>query len=291
MKTTGIFTLHRHIIKFKKYGEGILLIPFGDVHRSSPLHHRDKWKEFLAWAKKQKNAYFLGMGDYDDLTSTSERSVLSNSSIHESTRSTLDQLYIKQTEEFIDDISFMRGRLIGLIEGNHYSNLSSGITTTQYMALKMGCKYLGVSSFIRLCLEKDGQSRSVDVWAHHGLGGGRKIGTSISKMEDLTRMADARIYLMGHDHKRQVAMTSRLSLSNGNTGLNLQSQNIVMARTGSFLKGYENEKPSYITDACMPPSDLGAVTIVITPCRSTKNSTDQAGKREDKRWVEIGACI
>lgn len=291
MKTTGIFTLHRHVVKFKKHGESILLIPFGDVHRSSPLHHKEKWKEFLSWAKKQKNAYFIGMGDYDDLTSTSERSILNNTHIHESTKSTLEQLYIKQTEEFINDISFMRGRLIGLIEGNHYSDLAAGITTTQYMALKLGCKYLGVSSFIRLVLDIGGKTNSVDIWAHHGLGGGRRLGASISKLEDLTKMADARIYLMGHDHKRQVAMSNRLRLTSGGSSIALENQKIVMARTGSFLKGYENEKASYITDACMPPSDLGVVTITITPCRSSKNSSDRVGKRDDNRWVEIGACI
>ena len=149
MKTTGIFTVHKYEIN-AHYNETITLIPFGDVHRSANLCHTEKWFEWCKWAKKQKNAYFLGMGDYDDLSSTSERKILGNESLHETTKWTLDELYKKTTDRFYNEVSFMKGRVIGLIEGNHYARLTSGFTTTQYLCDKLGCTYLGVSSFIRL---------------------------------------------------------------------------------------------------------------------------------------------
>jgi len=281
MKTTGIYTHTKYEIKFKNYGDRITLIPFGDVHRSSQLCHVEKWHEFLKWAKEQKNAYFLGMGDYNDLASTSERSILSNEHLHESTKYDLESLYRKQTLLFANEIDFMKGRLIGLVEGNHFAYLSSGITTTQLMAESLGCKYLGVSSFIRLILKKDTHdTHQIDIWAHHGLGGGRTQGSDINKIEQMIRCADAQIYLMGHSHKKHVAMQSRLRLRAVKDGVDLDNQKIILARTGAFLKGYENEKASYIADGAYSPTDIGTVSITITPKRN-----------KERRWLELNASL
>ena len=84
MKTTGLFTTHRVEVQ-AKIGEPIKLIPFGDVHRDSDMHAHTHWQEFLKYAKAQKNALFLGMGDYTDGVSTSERIVLGNAGLHDTT--------------------------------------------------------------------------------------------------------------------------------------------------------------------------------------------------------------
>lgn len=178
MRTSGIFRLLYYPVKFEKFGEPIYIIPFGDVHRHTKLCHLEKWREFLEWASKKERTYFLGMGDYDDLVSTSERKALNAADLHDSTVDTLDEIYMKFTDELADELSFMKGRLIGLLEGNHYAELQSGVTTTQYLCQKLGCAYLGVSSFIRLGLSNSGHNTrsSVDIWAHHGKGASRMVG-------------------------------------------------------------------------------------------------------------------
>jgi len=249
----------------------------------------DKWKEFLDWAKTKKNCYFIGMGDYDDLASTSEREILRNPHLHDSTKDTLEEMYTKHVDRFYKEISFMKGRLVGLIEGNHYSVFSSGITTTQLLALRMGCKYLGVSSFIRLVLKKgEHHAHNLDVWAHHGLGGGRTLGASINKLEQMYGLSTARINLMGHDHKKQIALRNRFTLMHVNNGsVTLEDQKVLLARTGSFLKGYVENKASYVVDSCMPSLDLGVVKIEITPRRK-----DYGHKiRTEQRWLDIHASI
>jgi len=221
------------------------------------------------------------MGDYNDLASTSERHILRDPNLHEATKLDLEGLYRKQTEVFADEISFMKGRLIGLIEGNHYAELPSGITTTQLMAEKLKCRYLGVSAFIRLILRRNkSNSHQMDIWAHHGLGGGRTQGASINKLEKMIKMARADVYLMGHDHKKHVAMQSQLELRKVKGGVELSNKKIILARTGSFLKGYEPDKPSYISDGCYSPSDLGAVTIHVKPRRTNK-----------RFWLEMNASL
>jgi hypothetical protein len=206
MQTTGIFETHYYEIPFKKYDEPIYLIPFGDIHRTSPLCAEESWLEFLEWARGKRNAHFLGMGDYDDLASTSERTLLRNDKLHESTTSTLESLYKKHTDKLIKEISFMKGKLIGLIEGNHYAEFQTGITTTQRMCDALDCKYLGVSATSVLSFKSTvspKKRKTIAIFAHHGLGASGLIGGSMNKVQQMARQVEADIYLMGHDHKCQ----------------------------------------------------------------------------------------
>ena len=276
MQTTGIFTVHRFDINFDNYNEPIYLFPFGDVHRSSPGCHVERWLKFLKWAKDKDRAYFLGMGDYDDISSSSERAILGNKNLHNSTIRTLDDHYREHTERFYEEIEFMGGRLIGLLEGNHYSELQSGVTTTQLLADKLGCKYLGVSSFIRLSLHKKGRNSTqcIDIWAHHGKGAARLVGGSLNKVQNMIEAANADIYLMGHDHKKSVGYVPTLELTDAGGKLSLRSKKKLIARTGSFLKGYVDGEVSYVADMALNPTDLGVIKIELTPRRTAQGKTE-----------------
>ena len=218
MNTGGIFEIHRYPIRYKKQGEPLYLIPFGDIHRSSPLCHVEKWKEFLEWAKHKPRCYFLGMGDYDDLISGSERKILNNDNLHDSTGETLEQFYRSQTERLAKELGFMRGHLVGLIEGNHFVKFEDGTTSTQYLCRLLGCKYLGCTAFIRLVLSPDtkrNDGRSIDIWAYHGKGAARLVGGSLNTVQQMCEQAESDVYLMGHDHKKSIATITRLKLNGG----------------------------------------------------------------------------
>lgn len=275
MRTDGVFTTHHFTISFKKYGEVIYLIPFGDVHRSSPMCHEEKWLEYLAWAEKKPRCFFLGMGDYDDLASTSERFLLTDKKLHDSTIKTLENLYLNNVKRFAKECAFMKGRLVGLLGGNHYGEFQTGITTDQKLAELLGCKYLGVNALIRLSLERSGKNHAIDIFAHHGRGGGRTVGGSMNPVQQMSRNAEADIYLQGDNHQKDAHHEVRLGLRQSKTGLRLVQRKIVMARTGSFLKGYEENCPSYIVDAALPPTDLGVVKIELTPHRRERNGTEE----------------
>ena len=103
-KGESTFTIHKVEIPVLTLNEPIYLIPFGDIHRWAPLCDENKWLEFLEWAKRKKNAYFLGMGDYDDLASYSERKAFLTANFHESTLMSIEDLSRKRTEDLIDEI-------------------------------------------------------------------------------------------------------------------------------------------------------------------------------------------
>lgn len=278
MKTTGLFTTHRVEIE-AEINKPFKLIPFGDVHRDSNMHSDFHWQEFLEYAKTQHNAIFLGMGDYTDGISTSERIVIGNGNLHDTTKVTMENVYKGVTKTLVNELSFMRGKIIGCLGGNHYFDFGNGDTTDHVLASALGTKFLGVCSFIRLSirLKNKGTRQSLDIFAHHGKGGGSLPGSTFNTIEKMATTAVADFYLMGHDHKKGCIPSSpRLVLSSAgkNAELCVRERTPWLGRTGSFLKAYENGMTSYNVDAGRNPASLGWIEFQITPVRIQKNGAD-----------------
>ena len=288
MKTTGLFVVHNYTIPIG-YGKPIRLVFFGDVHRDSPHNADGKWKEFLAYAKGLKNAWFVGMGDYLDSTSSSERSAwaLACMQLHETKKEDVEKHEVAKCGLFAKEIAFMKGRLVGLIGGNHYFNFQNGTNSDQKICEKLECKFLGVSSFVRLTLESCGRHHTLDLWLHHGAGGARLVGGSINKVDQMREHAEADIYAMGHDHGRMVVPAKprmRLSHSSGGNGscLKVKERQQWLLRTGSFLSSYVDGTASYNVDAARGPSSLGHVELEITVSKN-----DRSEDVEDRGAITI----
>lgn len=267
MQTTGLFRVHvvQHKVKLNK---PFHLMPWGDVHQGALGHSKTEWENYLDEAKEAKDPLFIGMGDYMDLASTSERRLLLHKDLHDTTRGSLDAWQRKACEDFAEQIGFMSGRLIGLIEGNHYYEFQDGTTSTQYLCKLLDTTYLGVSCFIRVQVRVGTVAANIDIWAHHGRGGARLVGGSLNRVQQMAEVAQADIYLMGHDHKRGALPHPILYL---NRKGKLREKRQFFCRTGSFLKAYEDDQVSYIADLGLGASDLGALTLIVTPRRSVDN--------------------
>jgi len=117
---------------------------------------------------------------------------------------------------------------------------------------------------------------SLDIFAHHGKGGGVLSGSTFNTLEKMAVGADADIYLMGHDHKKGcIPSTPRLRLSSRGKDAELfvKSRSPWLGRTGSFLRAYEAGRISYNVDAGRPPCSLGWIEFEVTPKRIRNQST------------------
>lgn len=228
------------------------------------MHDSERWQEWLAESKKDKHSVYLGMGDYDDAHSASERIILANPGLHESTRKNHEAEAMFRVTRLVKELSFMKGRLLGLVEGNHYSQFSDGTTSTQRMCEKLGCRYLGVMAVIRMTLTISSNHRLVcDVFAHHGKGAARLLGGSLNRVQQMAEGMEADLYVMGHDHKLSMGKTVRFRLRTDGKGAKLQERKVIFARSGSFLKGFEPGEVSYAADSCMTPNELGGTLVKI----------------------------
>lgn len=277
-KTDGLFSSHIVTVK-AKLGEPFKIIPFGDIHRESEAFAHEEWEQFLTYAKKQKNAYFLGMGDYCDGCSTSERQILGNAGLHDSTKATMKGVYKGVVKTLANELSFMKGKIIGMLGGNHFYELENGENTDHVLAHALGARYLGCTALVRVSVEIEDRNKSyaLDIFANHGKGGGRTAGATFNSIEDMQKVADADIYLMGHTHsKGTMPSFPRMRLvPTGRGDVTVRARQPYLGRTGSFLKTYESGKKAYGVDALYPGCSLGAIEFEITPVRVQKDGLDR----------------
>ena len=289
MRGTGRFEIHEASITFNKWNHPVSFVFFGDVHKFAPNHADDVWKEFLEKHKNRPDTYFFGMGDYLDLMSASERASWRKGEWHESTEETLEKFYVKRVAEFCEDIKFMRGRLIGMLEGNHFLRFPDGTTTAMRMCQDLGARYLGDCAVVRTHFRsssKNNISLKMDMVLHSGIGGGRTTGASFNSLDQMANAFEgASIYAMGDNHQRGGVPTQRLYLSDNHHGEGkIKDRQILLLRTGAFLKGFVPGKASYVVDAMMRPSNLGAIRVDVTPRRRRYGPHGRDG---DESWFDL----
>lgn len=279
-------------------GDPFYIIPFGDVHRDTASCDVDRWRWFLRGCKTypQDKTYYLGMGDFNDFASAKEQKTIQNSSLHETTRDKFDDIVKMDNRKFAEEISFMKGRLIGLIDGNHNWLFSDGKTATEDLCERLNTTYLGWLTWIEIKINLyngtgkrkrgEGSCTAPDmrmfISACHGRAGGKLMGTSINQVDDLTKIFPvADLYIMGHDHQRFAVPKSVLIPGVG--GADIKQKRQFLARSGSFKKGYCEGVSGYEVGRLLRPSDLGAIVFEISV------HTDH--KDQNRRVLDIKAII
>ena len=286
----GIFVMHDVNITLPNANTAIKIIPIGDVHRFSNLCDVERWRDFLKKARKQDDefTYYIGMGDLDDICSSSERELLGNPKLHDSTKKKLSKWAQRDMGRLINELEFTRGKWLGMAQGNHFwyyegekdenGKALPPQTSTQVMANAMGCPWLGDVFHIRLHIgwKHKTCSTSLDIVGSHGKAGGQLLGTKINQVEklrDIFPMKD--IYMYGHDHSKGAWPATVLEVCSGKGGGTFVKQKRQwFARTGSFLRGYVDGEASYIAQRLYAPSDLGIIKFICQPKRDRRGGGD-----------------
>jgi hypothetical protein len=163
------FNISQHTVEFENTSDPWYLLPFGDIHFGNPNCHEELFEDWCDWARGKKRTIFIGMGDYQEWFSESERQGMNAVRLHQSSKKTLDDIAKDAVEKFCKKIKFMKGKLLGFIEGNHFYVFENGMTSTQLVCQMLGCKYLGATALSRITFpytktnQKHGWTASVDV--------------------------------------------------------------------------------------------------------------------------------
>jgi hypothetical protein len=259
------------------------LIPFGDVHRDTLGCDEGRWEWFL---KKSQTAtidnpstWFLGMGDTHDFGSFGEVKKIHSASLHQTTREKFDMMAQEDNRKFCQEIGFMRGKLLGFIEGNHGWVMRDGKTSTEDLAERMGTESLGWLCHYTLTFDFNDRNEAqvhVYVVACHGKAGGKTAGNSVNQVDWLRNIFPAAdIYIMAHDHERWVRPVNVLMPVIAKGGIKLKQKRQLLCRSGSFLKGYHDGTSSYTVAGLFRPSDLGSIQIDISFHRDQSGGEDR----------------
>lgn len=277
------------------------LWPIGDVHHDSVNCDRGRFAEVLRAIKRTMTPHdlILYMGDENDKVAASEGAALRMTKLHGGTAEKFDEDAIRDAKEFFEAVEWTAPHTIGMIEGNHtWRFLTSnpardhmqGDTTTAWLARRMKTRWLGYLSYIRVsvgCRNRN-QFYTVDIVACHGKAGGKLVGTAINQVDDLRAIFPAAdIYIMGDNHQRGAWPVSNLFC--GSLGpaeaLTIKQKRQFLCRSGSFLRGFVENRPMYTVRRLLRPAELGHIRISIQHTRRTWD--DEAGKKKEGGELDI----
>lgn len=270
----NLFTTHKIIVE----ENDLELFIFGDIHRDTDSCDVDRWKKYIQFSKgfNQKKCLYLGMGDYVDFASTSEKKKLLAANLHETTIDKFDNIAKKDIIGLSKEMSHMKDRMIGIIGGNHVWNFANGKNSDELLAEEMRTKYLGWLSYIRIVVgSTHNRTMSFDIVACHGKAGGKLLGTSINQVDDLRKIFPfANLFIMGHDHKLSATPATILHAETCEDGIRIKQKEQRLCRSGSFKKTYTPGTGGYEIGKLYQPSILGALHVSVSLRRVSKNYND-----------------
>jgi hypothetical protein len=259
----------------------IIVAPLGDIQYSGPggstaedhlKRHIDRCLELGAW--------FLGMGDYIDFASPSNRARLAAANVYDTAQEVLEDAASNLVDEvFVRFLKPTIGHWIGLLEGHHFYEFG-GRTSDMLLAERLKTRCLGTSCYVRL------RPCGVTLWAHHGQGGGMLPSSPLNKLYHVAAgLEGADVYMMGHTTKLSSVRLSRpqpkwdgakpkmchRDIHLVNTG-GFSKSNVVGHRRGNIVRG------DYAEAGMMTPSPLASPLIHIDT---------RAQRLEDRIRVEV----
>ncbi len=243
----------------------LVIAPIGDIQWSGDKgptaqdhlkRHIDRCLEL--------DARFVGVGDYIDFLSPSNRRRLMSADLYDTAKSVISEKAQELNQQVFD--KFLKptvGKWLALGEGHHYSE-GDGETTDEQLARMLKTEFIGTSAFINI------PSADFTLYLHHGLGGGTLPGAGLNRLYHLAAgLQGADVYLMGHNTKIATARMSRPFPVWGKTP-HLEHRDIWIVNCGGFSKsnivGHRHgsiKRGDYAEQAMFTPSPLTAPIITV----------------------------
>lgn len=265
--------------------EETIVMPIGDVQLGAQGVEEERLKRHLEWGMEQ-GAYFLGMGDYVDVMSPSNREAWRSIRRYDSVTQAMQEKAQEHVERFLKLTKGTEERWLGLLHGHHFYDFEDGTTSDTRIAQALKAPYLGTCGAVILRFERHSSSKKSPslrcvIWAHHGWGSARRQSGPINNLEDVAGWFEADIYLMGHQTKKPAVPKPRLYVSDA-PPYRLVARKKILAGTGGFYQGYVigskvNGLPhgTYVEEAGLPPVALGGIVLKIRPVHSGSERGDR----------------
>lgn len=201
------------------YADKIEIHPMADLHIGDAHCDYKSILERIEYIKNTPNAYVILDGDLMDTAIAS-----SVGDTYGATLSPMDQL--KECVKLFKPLA-EAGKVLAVLPGNHEQRVmkSDGLDITQLMCSQLGLqdKYSPTSAllFIRFGERDDrnhhGRRQLYTAFVRHGSGGGRRPGGKINCLEDMARIVDADVYIMGHTHMPAIIKQGFYRVSGANS--------------------------------------------------------------------------
>ncbi len=256
----------------------VRLLPIGDLQIGTSGFNKQKFSEYIAWGQSI-GAYYIGLGDYADVASPSNRAILAKAfvDLYESPREAIDRAMEEQLAEVQEILYPTIGRWFGLVSGHHYWEFQDGTTTDTRLAEFLETKYMGdgaAMSFLRFEDEETGRQGEAKVYFQHGSGGATTPGGALAKLLRVAQVLHAHVYLQGHIPIKISTQLPWIDLNSTKGGNYVdKTHQRTLAVCGGWMESWSigskgpkgRPEASYAERGMMSPTSLGGSVILIQP--------------------------
>lgn len=225
----------------------VTIIPIADVHIGDKLSNLKLLKEALERIKNEPNTYTIINGDLCNMALKN-----SKSDVYSDNLSPMEQ--VLRTTELLEDI---KDKILVIASGNHEDRTikETNVDVTRLIAKQLGIedRYASAWWYLYLTFGRDIRGRAITygITGLHGYGGGRKSGSKINRLEEMSQTVIADLYIMSHTHKPISTKSCIYIPYYQSRALSKQEMHYLM--TNSFLESEDG----YAEKMGFPPSNTG----------------------------------
>lgn len=247
--------------------EKLTVCPIGDIQYAGPKGATSIacLKRHIEYCLTFPNPWFIGMGDYIDFCSPSNRARLKSAMMYDTAEEVIEHAVGGLVERVYQKVlAPTTGKWLGLLEGHHFFEFG-GRTSDMLLVEKLKTRILGTAAYIRL------KPSGIVLLATHGNGGGILPGGPANKLYHwATGLQGADVYLMGHNTKESGNRLSRPRPRWKRRKPDLTHSDILLVNTGGFsrsnIPGHrrgEIVRGDYAEQGMMTPSPLTAPIVIV----------------------------
>jgi hypothetical protein len=262
------------IIEKKLETSGVVIAPFGDFQYGNNACSVSYARRYFDFVKETARAYdvpyyFLGMGDYMDLMSPSNRSRYKQSGLYGSTRRSIEERtavpIMQEAYEILQP--YMEGRTLALCQGHHWMALEFGMIdsigfphyhTDTWLAAMLGCKNFVEGAAIVKFEFPSGRIYKVHIT--HGEGNGSTMVYGLNKLGRQSKSWEGiDCFAMGHTHKVGFAAEVSIYEEDGQ----LRARQKPLLTSGAFMRSYLVGEINYPEEKQLGALALGGTILLV----------------------------
>lgn len=254
----------------------------GDCHIGKTNCAEKAFQKIVKMIADDPDALWIGGGDYIDSIKPSDTKRFSLTGLpnwmieHRDAsdiRGDLADIVMAQADRFLKFIEPIKGKCLGLIEGNHEGSIQKyhNQNIMGYLCDEVGAPHLTDCAIVSLQFSRSKKATSTkrfNIWVEHGFGGGRTAGAEPIKLAAmLAKVEGVHFAARGHSHTFHVLPPQpRIGLVTSSQAAPRATQSSSQAANwGAYVLSYSEGPSTYDSRASYPVRALTTFCVEIKP--------------------------
>lgn len=261
-------------IEYCSTNDIITITPIGDTHFGNAATDERLIKRVVQQVADDPLHFWIGGGDYVEAINRKDRRYRETSVA--SWLHSVNDVVKRQIEKARDELEPIKDKCLGMVYGNHEDDNLKWHERNVYAYLVDYLKpehnvpiMLGIQGFIRLrltCVTSTGvrhNTWTVNIYAHHGEGGGILEGADALALGRVMRVYDCDVVLLWHRHRRHYI--DQKQVTPAKRGNKVRDRYRVAMFCGAFLRSYSEDEVYVERKPTVVHKPLGPLQIQLRP--------------------------